>query len=49
MADRHARSTRLLRRMLERLASAPAGRAVSRLLSMLGVWCVEGMVKEVLG
>jgi transposase len=37
LADRHARSTRLLRRMLEHLALALAGRAASRLLSMLGV------------
>jgi DNA-directed RNA polymerase subunit N (RpoN/RPB10) len=37
LADRHARSTRVLRRMLEHLALALADRAASRLLSMLGV------------
>ncbi|MFI7148437.1 ISL3 family transposase [Nonomuraea sp. NPDC050022] len=37
LAGRHARNTRLLRRMLERLALALAGRAASRLLNMLGV------------
>ncbi|MEV6160254.1 transposase family protein [Nonomuraea sp. NPDC052129] len=37
VVERHARSTRMLRRMLEHLALALAGRAASRLLSMLGV------------
>ncbi|MFG1963339.1 transposase family protein [Nonomuraea sp. NPDC049028] len=37
LADRHARNTRLLQHMLERLALALIGRAASRLLSMLGV------------